>query len=75
MTYQEALWKDRLVWVTGIVSKSGNAHRYVAKYVGRGGFVEGQAKNGMLLIRFQTHSRSIPAGCVTGYTEVNWVKP
>lgn len=75
MTYQEVIWQGHLVWVTGIMSKSGKCHRYVRKYVGRGGRVIGEAKNGMLLIQFDRHvRRAIPAGCVTLYTETKWVK-
>jgi len=42
-------------------------HRYVKRYVGRGGKVTGEAKNGMLLIQFKNHTRCIPAGCVVEY--------
>ena len=73
MTYQEVLWQGKLVWVTGIVSRSGKCHRYVRKFVGRGGVVKGEAKNGMLLIEFgRNKRRAIPAGCVTLYSEVKW---
>ena len=76
MTHQEVIWKGKYVWVTGIMSKSGKAHRYVARFVGRGGIVEGQSKNGMLLVRFTRRNsemvRSIPAGCLTLYTEIKW---
>lgn len=73
MTYQEVLWQGKLVWVTGIVSRSGKCHRYVRKFVGRGGVVKREAKNGMLLIDFgRNRERAIPAGCVTLYTEANW---
>ena len=75
MTYQEVLWQGKLVWVTGIVSRSGKCHRYVRKFVGRGGMVIGEAKNGMLLIQFgKGRRRAIPAGCVTLYTEANWAE-
>ena len=75
MTYQEVLWQGHLVWVTGMISKSGKAHRYVRKFIGRGGVVKGEAKNGMLLIDFgKNKKRAIPAGCVTLYTEVEWAK-
>lgn len=67
MTYQEALWKGKYVWVVSMLSKSGTIHSYVRKYVGRGGNVVGEAKNGMLLIQFRNHTRSIPAGCVAPY--------
>lgn len=77
MTYQEVLWQGKYVWVTGIVSKSGKCHRYVRKFVGRGGMVLGEAKNGMLLIQFgkdrqRDKRRAIPAGCVTLYSEAKW---
>jgi hypothetical protein len=67
MTYQEALWKGKLVWIVSLMSKRGKMHRYVSNYVGRAGRVLGEAKNGMLLIQFKTHTRSIPAGCVVDY--------
>jgi hypothetical protein len=74
MTYQEAIWKGKYVWITGILSKSGRLHRTYRKYVGRGGMVLGEAKNGMLLIQFKGHTRAIPAGCVTEYGTVKSVK-
>lgn len=75
MTYQEVLWQGKLIWVTGVVSRGGRAHRYVRKFVGRGGVVEREAKNGMLLVRFGKNTyRAIPAGCVTLYSEVKWAK-
>jgi hypothetical protein len=75
MTYQEVLWKDKLVWVVGIKSKSGKLHRYVRKYVGRGGVVTREAKNGMLLVHFKGKlSRAIPAGCLELYEDANWSK-
>lgn len=67
MTYQETIWKNKYVWVVSLMSKSGKMHRYVKKYIGRGGFVLGESKNNMLLIRFKTHTRAIPAGCVVEY--------
>jgi hypothetical protein len=67
MTYQEALWQGKYVWIVSLMSKSGKMHRYVRKYVGRGGKVISEAKNGMLLIQFETHTRCIPAGCVVDY--------
>lgn len=70
MTYQEAIWKDKIVWVVGILSKSGKLHREYRKYVGRGGYVLGEAKNGMLLVQFNRHTRAIPAGCLAVYGEV-----
>ena len=73
MTYQEALWQGKYVWIVSLMSKSGKMHRYVRKYVGRGGLVLGEAKNGMLLIQFKNHhgiarTRCIPAGCVVDYS-------
>lgn len=71
MTSQEVLWQNKFVWVTGIKSKSGKLHRFVRRYVGRGGLVLGEAKNGMLLVQFRTnHVRAIPAGCLTKYADV-----
>jgi hypothetical protein len=67
MTYQEALWQGKYVWVVSLMSKSGKMHRYVRRYVGRGGQVIREAKNGMLLIQFKNHTRCIPAGCVVEY--------
>lgn len=65
----------QLVWVTGILSNSGVMHRYVIPYVGRGGRVMGEAKNGMLLIQFgNKHLRAIPAGCVRIYGTVKMRK-
>lgn len=64
MTHQETLWKHKKIMVISLMSKSGKIHLYVKKYIGRFGLVRGQAKNGMLLIRFKGHTRSIPAGCV-----------
>lgn len=75
MTYQEVLWQGRFVLVTGIMSKSGKCHNFVRKYVGRGGMVKGEAKNGMLLIKFKHgQERAIPAGCVTPYAFVSYAK-
>ena len=69
MTYQEVLWQNKYVWIVSLMSKSGKMHRYVSKYVNRGGYVLGEAKNGMLLIQFnKNHTRSIPAGCVVDYS-------
>ena len=75
MTYQEALWKGRYVWVVSLMSRSGRMHRYVRKYVGRGGLVKGDAKNGMLLIQFKNHTRAIPAGCVVDYNVPKSARP
>lgn len=74
MTYQEAIWKGKYVWITGILSKSGRIHRAYRKYVGKGGMVVGEAKNGMLLVQFSKHTRAIPAGCVTEYGTVKTVR-
>lgn len=68
MTYQEVLWQDRLVWVVGILSRSGRMHYNLRKYVGRGGRVIRESKNGQLLVEFgRGHQRSIPAGCLAEY--------
>jgi hypothetical protein len=76
MTAQEIEWQGHYVWVTGIVSRSGRVHRYVRRYVGRGGMVEREARNGMLIVRFrQNHVRAIPAGCLTKYTDVQTAGP
>ena len=74
-TYQECIWQDKPVLVVSMISKSGKVHAYVKRFVGRRGLVLREAKNGMLLIRFQMskHFRktiSIPAGCVIEWTEV-----
>ncbi len=70
MTYQESIYKGKFVWVTGILSKSGRLHYDLRKYVGRGGSVLGESKNGRLLIQFGNHTRAIPAGCVALYSHV-----
>ena len=73
MTYQDRIWKGKTVWVVSIMSKQGRIHRYLKKYIGRGGYVLGTSKNNMLLIEFGStssksrHTRSIPASCVTLY--------
>lgn len=64
MTYQESIWQGKTVLVIGILSKSGKLHMKLKHYVGRTGIVNKEAKNGMLLIEFKTHFRSIPAGCI-----------
>jgi hypothetical protein len=74
MTYQEALWKGRYVWITGILSKRGRVHMPLRKYVGLGGMVVGESKCGRLLVRFSDHTRAIPAGCVTEYGTVKTVR-
>jgi len=79
MTYQETIWKNQIVIVSGIISRSGKMHRDLRKFVGRNGVVIGEAKNNMLLIEFSTRNkdrerirflRSIPAGCVTPYVDI-----
>lgn len=70
MTYQEVLYKGKLVWVVGILSKSGKMHYDLRKYVGRGGKVLGESKNNQLLVRFKNHTRCIPAGCIAIYGDV-----
>ena len=70
MTYQEVLWQGKYVWVVGILSKSGRIHRDLRQYVGRGGKVLGESKNGRLLVQFKGHTRGIPAGCVAEYGTV-----
>ena len=71
MTRQEAIWKGKFVRVTGIVSNSGKEHPNLYRLVGRGGVVMGEAKNGMLLVRFSPKTlRSIPAGCLTLHSEL-----
>lgn len=71
MTYQEALWKGKYVWVVSILSKSGKMHYTYRKYIGKGGFVLGEAKNNMLLVKFKNHTRAIPAGCLAEYGTVH----
>ena len=74
MTYQETVWQGRLVWITGLRSKNGKLHRYVANFVGQRGIVLQEAKNGMLLVRLydRINAVSIPAGCLTKYPEAAW---
>jgi hypothetical protein len=74
VTYQEAIWKGKYVWITGILSKSGRVHMRLRKYVGQGGQVVGESKGGQLLVRFHNHTRAIPAGCVTEYGTVKTVR-
>ena len=74
MTYQEVLWKGKYVWIVGIQSRSGRMHMRLRKYVGRGGMVVGESKNGQLLIRFKNHTRCIPAGCVVEYGSTKLVR-
>jgi len=64
MTYQEILWKGQHITVVSILSKSCKIHKYVKRYIGKSGIVDGEAKNGMLRIKFKTHYRNIPAGCI-----------
>ncbi len=67
MTHQESIWNGKYVLVVSLVSKSGKVHMPVRKYVGRTGRFVREAKNGMLLVRFEEASSnkdvSIPAGC------------
>ena len=74
MTHQEVLWKGKMVWVVSIMSKSGRLHRHLRKYIGLGGIVLGESKNGQLLVQFNRHSRSIPSGCVVEYGTVSTVR-
>lgn len=72
MTYQEVIWKDKIVWVVSMLSKNNRIHRYLRKYVGEGGVVLGEAKNGMLLVEFGgtvRHARCIPSSCVVEYSK------
>ena len=64
MTYQETLYKGKFVLVHSWKSKSGKLHFYIKKYIGRQGCVLREAKNGMLQVKFKTHVRNIPAGCL-----------
>lgn len=64
MTHQEVLYLGKTVLVYSLKSKSQKMHFYVKKYIGKQGVVIGEAKNGMLQIKFKTHTRNIPAGCV-----------
>jgi hypothetical protein len=73
MTYQEALWKGKRVLIVSLMSKNGRIHRYVRKYIGRSGMVLGEAKNNMLLVQFENHTRGIPAGCVVDYNTAKCV--
>ena len=78
-TYQECIWQDKTVLVVSMMSKSGKVHAYVKRFVGRRGLVLGEAKNGMLLIRFQMTKRfkkaiAIPAGCLIEWTEVQFAQ-
>ena len=76
MDYQECIWKNKYVWVVSIMSKNRVIHRYLKKYVGKGGFVIGTSKNNMLLVSFEfwtkdykliQQTRCIPASCVVEY--------
>lgn len=64
MTYQETLYKGKMVLVYSLKSKSGKFHFYIKKYIGKHGIVVKEAKNGMLQVKFKTHVRNIPAGCL-----------
>lgn len=80
MTAQEILWGGKLVCVTGIRSKSGKLHVYVGDYIFRKGRVIGEAKNGMLKVRFSSPDykrldvRNIPAGCLTEFGSTQHAK-
>ena len=71
MTYQEVLWKDKYICVVSIMTKNKRIHSYLKQYVGRGGYVVGEAKNGMLLVEFgfgsKRHLRCIPSSCGIRY--------
>lgn len=67
MTLQEILWENKLVTVVSILSKSGKLHYSLRKFIGLTGQVQGEAKNGMLLVKFSKQTRCIPAGCVVEY--------
>lgn len=74
MTYQETIWKGKVIWVVSMMSKNMRMHRYLRKYVGTGGYVMGEAKNGMLLVEFgqrsKRHLRCVPSSCVVEYGKV-----
>lgn len=70
-TYQEIEWEGQYVWVAGILSRSGRMHYNLRHYVGRGGMVLGESKNGMLQVQFKNHVRCIPAGCLVKYTDTS----
>lgn len=74
MTHLEVLYKDRVVLVTSLFAKSGKAHRYVCRYLGRYGYVIGESKGGQLLVRFPNgrHVRAFPPGCVSIVTDIHW---
>ena len=75
MTYQEVLWQHKLVWVVGILSRKGKLHYRLREFVGRGGVVERESKNGQLLVRFSKNVlRCVPAGCVVQYGTVSRAK-
>lgn len=73
MTYQEVLWQGKLVWVTGILSRRGRLHRALRPYVGRGGVVLRESKNGQLLVQFHKQTRCVPASCVAEYGTVKMI--
>lgn len=71
MTSQECIWKHKVVRLITIKGKRGPIHWGLAKYCGMPGEVLGDAKNGMLLIKFDTSwlengdmIRCVPASCV-----------
>ena len=69
MTYQEILWENKRVRVTGIRSRNGPHHVNADRYFGRCGTVIREAKNGWLLVAFDVKPGealvSIPARCLT----------
>ena len=75
LTYQELIYKDKVVFVSSIKSKSGKAHAYVSRYLGLRGIVQRESKGGMLLVKFgRQHYRAIPAGCVSLADSLTWAK-
>lgn len=77
MTFQEVIYKDKILLVHGMMSFGGKVHPHVRKFVGKTGVCLGEAKNGMLLIKFpQKNSpvRAIPTGCCTILDNVDFAK-
>lgn len=64
MTDLESIYSGKKLLVKSIISNSGKIHPYISEYVGTFGLCLGEAKNGMLLIKFGNHTRSIPSSCV-----------
>jgi hypothetical protein len=65
MTYQEALWQGKVVQVVTNLNKRGSVHKHVTRYYNLTGTVLREAKNGMLLIQFDSGNPvSIPACCI-----------